>query len=222
MTAHGHIPDEWLVSYAAGALSDAQALLVATHVDYHPGLKARVAEAEAIGGALLEGVAPKPMKTDAFDDLMARIDMLPDDEEAPAPPSAAERGLDTDIPPVLADYLGRRLDDMNWRLMGPGMRQCRLAKGKDGECLWLLRARGGTVMPMHDHRGTEFTLVLRGSYHVGDQQFTPGLLEIAASDLKDHQPMIDEGEDCICLVITEAPIRIHSLLGRMVQPFIGL
>ena len=77
-------------------------------------------------------------------------------------------------------------------------------------------------MPVHDHRGTEFTLVLRGSYHVGDQHFTPGQMELAGPETLGHQPIIDEGEDCICLAVTDAPIRPYSLIGRMVQPFIGL
>ena len=106
--------------------------------------------------------------------------------------------------------------------MGPGMQQCRLGEGPNGQKLWLLKARGGTRIPVHDHRGTEFTLILRGSYCVGDDRYTPGLLEIATPDVVDHQPVIDEGQECICLVITDAPIRLHSWIGRLVQPFIGL
>jgi len=220
MTQVGLIPDEWLVSYAAGALSDERALLVATHVAYHPGLKAKVADAEAVGGALLDtqDVAATEVHT-SFDDLMARIDMdEPDetDEKAPALTS------DDDLPDMLRSYLDKPLDDLKWRMMGPGMYQHKLSNGPDGEKLWLLRARGGTEMPVHDHRGLEMTLVLRGSYRVGDKRYGPGLLELADSDVVDHQPMIDEGEDCICLVVTDAPIRLHSLIGRMVQPFIGL
>lgn len=220
MTLHGHIPDEWLVSYAAGALSDNQALLVASHVAYHEDLQASLAAAEDIGGALLSSAAPEPVAPNAFDALMDRIDTLPVGDKTA--PQADAPGSDTDLPPVLRQYLGTSLDDLKWRFMGPGMRQCKLATGEDGEKLWLLKAKGGTEMPVHGHRGTEFTLVLRGSYHVGDKHYTPGLLEIAGPEIEDHQPMIDEGEECICLVITDAPIKLHSLAGRLFQPFIGL
>jgi len=213
----GLLSDEWLVSYAAGALTEAQALVVATHVGYHPALQARLAEAEDIGGALLDESAPAPVDEGAFEALMARIDAAP----APAAPQPLPAG-DEDLPAPLRRYLGQPLDSLKWRTMGPGMKQHKLANGPDGERLWLLRARGGTSMPVHDHRGTEFTLILRGSYRVGDQHFTPGLMEVAGPEVKNHQPMIDEGEDCICLVVTDAPIRLHSLIGRMVQPFIGL
>ncbi len=218
MTQVGLIPDEWLVSYAAGALSDERALLVASHVAYHPGLKARVADAEAIGGALFDAQEPTADLDCSFDALMARIDMSDMDEEDAAPVLTSDR----DLPAVLRAYLDKPLDDLKWRMMGPGMYQHKLSNGPDGEKLWLLRARGGTEMPVHDHKGLEMTLVLRGSYHVGETRYGPGQLELADSDVVDHQPMIDEGEDCICLVVTDAPIRLHSFIGRMVQPFIGL
>jgi len=219
MTQHGLIPDEWLVSYAAGALSDAQAFLVASHLAYHPSLKGKVSDAEAVGGALLEGITPADMADDAFDDILARLDMPANDETSAAP---QVQTTDTDLPSLLQERLGGSLEDLKWRMMGPGMKQHRLASYENGEKLWLLRAKGGTEMPVHDHRGTELTLVLRGSYRVGSQHYTPGLLEIADQDLADHQPIIDDGEDCICLVVTDAPIRLQSMIGRMVQPFIGL
>lgn len=219
MTRVGLIADEWLVSYAAGALTDAQAMILACHVDYHKGLQDKVADAEAIGGALLADSAPAAISNSAFDDLMARIDTMPDEEGGEHQLAATS---DADLPVRLQDYLGKPLDQMKWRMMGPGMRQCKLAEGENGEKLWLLKAKGGTVMPVHGHRGTEMTLVLRGSYHVGDDHYTPGLIEIAGPEIEDHQPMIDEGEECICLVVTDAPIKLHSLVGRMVQPFIGL
>jgi len=217
---YGLIPDEWLVSYAAGALSDERALLVASHVAYHPGLKARVADAEAVGGALLDGQDASTVNLDSsFDDLMSLIDVP---SEAEGQDTQESLTSDADLPISLRSYLDKPLDDLKWRIMGPGMYQHKLAEGPDGEKLWLLRARGGTKMPAHDHKGLEMTLVLRGSYHVGDKCYAPGLLELADSDVTDHRPMIDEGEDCICLVVTDAPIRLHSLVGRMVQPFIGL
>lgn len=220
MTRPGLIPDEWLMSYAAGALSEQEALLVATHVSYHPWLQSRLADAEAIGGAMLDALEPVAINDGVFDAILARIES----PVADAVPTQAVESVtcDKDIPPVLGKYLGQPMTDLRWRAMGPGMKQCRLADGPGQQRLWLLRARGGTRIPEHDHGGAEFTLVLRGSYHVGDAHFTPGLIEVADTHVTDHQPVIDEGEECICLVVTEAPIRLHSLVGRLVQPFIGL
>lgn len=220
MKPHGVIGDEWLVSYAAGSLSDAHALIVAAHASYQPELQVKIDTAEAIGGDLLGSGEPVSVSDTLLEDTFAKLEI--DDTKQAAADSGCILSTDTDLPDCLREYLGTNLDDLNWKLMGPGMRQVKLATGPEGESLWLLRARGGTVIPEHDHRGTEMTLVLRGSYHVGADHYTPGLIEMADADLMNHQPMIDNGQDCICLVVTEAPIKLKSFIGRMVQPFIGL
>lgn len=218
MTKHGHIPEEWIVSYAAGQLTDAKAMLVATHLTYHDDLQSTLQAAEAVGGEMIEDGGTDQLADNAFNSVMAKIDALPDQTPMKSESTAAQH----DTPAPLASYLQKNLDDVKWRLMGPGMYQAKLWKEDNGENLWLLRARGGTEIPIHDHKGSEYTLILKGSYHVGSKRYMPGDMEIAGPEVTDHQPVIDEGEDCICLVVTDAPIRLHSFVGRLFQPFIGL
>jgi putative transcriptional regulator len=85
----------------------------------------------------------------------------------------------------------------------------------------LLKARGGIVVPEHGHNGEEWTLVLRGRYQTECGYFRIGDMDIADENIE-HQPSIDQDEECICLVVTEGPIRFKSLVSRMAQPFIGL
>ncbi|UTW54357.1 ChrR family anti-sigma-E factor [Kordiimonas sp. SCSIO 12610] len=217
MKPHGLIPDEWLLSYAAGALSEAHALLVASHAEYHPELKSKIKDAEDIGGSMMDEFEPSDINQDALDNVFARIDALPAD----TPVDVTDK-FDSNLPLPLANYLDGDLSDLKWRIMGPGMSQVRLWTGPNDERLWLLKARGGTEIPKHDHSGNEMTLILQGGYRVGDKHFTVGDLELADNEMVEHQPIIDEGEDCICLVVTEAPIKLHSFIGRMMQPFIGL
>ena len=71
-TAH-KLQDEWLLSYAAGALNPGRSLMVASHLAYHDDLQETVADAETIGGILLnsmeEAMAAHERKKidDAFD-----------------------------------------------------------------------------------------------------------------------------------------------------------
>ena len=37
-----------------------------------------------------------------------------------------------------------------------------------------------------------------------------------------HQPIVDTGSECICLIATEAPLKFTGIMGRLAQPFIGL
>jgi len=215
MTKHGVIPDEWIVSYAAGALSEGQALVIASHAANHKGVRVKIDQAEDVGGTLIETENEAHLSENIFDGLLGRLDDEIDEIDIPDQQFPG-------MPAPLASYIGKPFEGLKWRFMGPGLRQHKLAEGPDGEKLWLLKAKGGVKIPVHDHRGSEMTLILTGSYHVGVKHYTSGLIELAGVDDKNHEPMIDEGEDCICLVVTEAPIKIHNLLGRIMQPFTGL
>lgn len=211
------IPEEWVVSYAAGSLSEAHALVVASHIDYHPEIQKKLADAESIGGLLLENNEITTVSCDMFDDILGRLD-----EEITSIPQKTDAKPESNLPKPLMDYIDGDLSDLKWKAMGPGLSQVRLWTGPNDERLWILRAKAGTKVPMHDHRSLELTLVLQGSYQAGGERFKPGMIEVADEHTHNHQPIIDEGEECICLVVTEAPIKIHSLIGKVVQPFIGL
>lgn len=209
------IQDEWLLSYAAGSLTPGRSLLVASHVSYHEQMQARVADAEQIGGALLERTEPAAVDAAVLEQLLARIDDAPAAVVEPAP---ATRGI---FPPALVDQVGADVDALKWRWMGPGMRYLKLWNGPEDERVWLLRARGGAQMPEHGHNGDEWTLILKGSYRTEFGHYRVGDLDISDEAIV-HQPVIDDGDECICLVVTHGPIRMKSLLARAAQPFIGL
>ncbi len=217
----GHlIDDEWLIAYAAGNLSEAKSALVATHASFHPVLQRKIHSAEAMGGALMESSDEATLSDGFYEKLLAKLDDT-DQQDQPAMPTLKDDAK-TIFPRPLTNYLNQRPDELKWRFMGPGMSQVKLRCEDNGEKLWLLRAKGGTEIPSHGHNGHEFTLVLQGSYSVEGQLFGVGDMELAADDIDDHRPIISEGEDCICLVVTEAPINLKSLIGKAFQPFIGL
>lgn len=77
--------DEWLMAYAAGALSEGQSLLLAAHLSFLDDAAERLAVAEAAGGALLETVSPDLMAPDALAQTLARLDAPLPATPAPAP-----------------------------------------------------------------------------------------------------------------------------------------
>lgn len=215
------IPDEWLVAYAAGNLSEAKATLVATHASFHPSLRKKIDFAENVGGAMLEAIEETALSDGFYDRLLGKI-ATSDNSDVQGSPENTQ-ATNSLMPKPLADYLeGRSFSDLKWRFMGPGMKQVKLWSGEDNEKLWLMKVKGGTEIPEHGHNGHEMTLVLQGSYRVNGHKYGVGDMEIAQDDIDDHRPIIDEGDDCICLVVTEAPIKLKSLVARVMQPFIGL
>lgn len=85
----------------------------------------------------------------------------------------------------------------------------------------LLRIPAGAAMPDHGHRGIELTMVLKGAFSDEDGRFARGDVEIAHEDVH-HTPVADIAEDCICLAVTDAPLRFKGILPRLVQPFLGI
>ena len=77
----------------------------------------------------------------------------------------------------------------------------------------------GGVAPEHDHSGTEMTVVLKGSF--SDKE---GIYQEGDFILKEpgqiHQPISARNEDCLCLSVESAPVKLTGFFGRMVNPFI--
>jgi putative transcriptional regulator len=45
------------------------------------------------------------------------------------------------------------------------------------------------------------------------------------ADLDDdihHQPIADTDEDCICLIVTEAPLKFKAMMPKLFQYFVGM
>ena len=85
----------------------------------------------------------------------------------------------------------------------------------------LLYIPGGQSVPDHGHRGMELTLVLQGAFRDETDRFGPGDVEIASEDVE-HTPVAENGEACICLAATDAPLRFRSLIPRLAQPFLRI
>ncbi len=217
MSVTHRLGSEWIMDYAAGTLSEGAALMVASHLSFLPDARAELAAAEAIGGALLDGLEPDAVAPDALAHVLARI-------ERPEPAlgrAATPRAHSKVLPAALRRWLGRDVDDLGWSFLGPGMRKVRLWRGGNDERLWMLRARPGSNIPTHGHRGIELVLVLKGSFSDPSGTFRVGDVQEADSADK-HGLAIGTGDECICLALTQGPIRFDGWIARLMQPFIGL
>ena len=218
-----HLTDEILMAYSAGTLPEAFNVLVASHISMCDVCRAAVESYNALGGALLETPADTAevaldtvsMGSDALAQTMAMIANAP----APAPVSKATV-QDAILPAPLIDYVGGGLADVRWRPVGMGVKQAILPTS-DAAMARLLYIPAGTAVPDHSHHGTELTMVLKGAFEDEFDRFEPGDVEIANEDVH-HTPIADISEDCICLAVTDAPLKFKSLLPRLAQPFLRI
>jgi putative transcriptional regulator len=210
-----HLTDEILMAYSAGTLPEAFNLVVATHVSLCDECRARLEAYDAVGGAVMTDCAPVTMAEDSLAATMRLIAAMPVAEDRPR-----RAGPDDIFPVPLQDYVGGDLAKVRWRNVGSGVRQSILSASRDAT-VRLLHIPPGVAIPDHGHRGMEMTLVLKGAFRDELARFGRGDVEIANEDLE-HTPVAEEGEDCICLAATDAPLKFNALIPRIAQPFIGI
>ncbi|NBZ87563.1 ChrR family anti-sigma-E factor [Stagnihabitans tardus] len=210
MTIRHHLSEDLLLGHAAGNLPEAFALIVATHVSMCDECRARLMAYEVLGGAVLEQETAA-MADDALARAMARIGGV---AQAPRAVARAPKSV---LPAPLLDYVGGDLEAVKWRTLGMGVRQAILPTSRRASAR-LLHIPAGQAVPDHGHRGRELTLVLQGAFRDATDRFGPGDVEIAGEELE-HQPVAEPGVDCICLAVTDAPLRFTDLIPRLMQPF---
>jgi putative transcriptional regulator len=212
MSVTHHPSPELLAGFAAGTLDAGEHLAVAVHASGCPTCRRFVGAVEGIGGSALEAVEPVAMKAGAFETVMAQLHRSP---LRPAPRSGSV--TDGDLPEILRHYrIGRR------RRVAPGisMRPIELP-GPSKSRAFLLRSEPGTHMLEHTHSGTELTCVLRGSFSHEGGRFGPGDFDFGDETL-DHQPIVGDGEPCLCLVAMTGDLRMNGFFGRLISPFVRL
>ena len=207
-----HAPDDILMGYATGALPRAFDLVIASHVSLCDDARARLEAFEAIGGAVLEDLDQVALAEDSLDQTLAKISGL----ETPDRPIV----MPGTFPMPLRDAVGGDEQTVRWRYIGRGVKQCVLYSDENGTAR-LLKIPAGRSMPEHSHNGTEMTLVLKGAFRDEDGVFARGDIEVADTNVS-HQPVAEPGEDCICLVATDARLKFQGLLPRIAQPFLGI
>lgn len=211
-----HLSDALLMAYAAGTLPEAFDVVVATHISLCDDCRSRMHEFDALGGEVMTHSGEAELSEDSLEATLALI------AGDPAPTATAPRQIrnDGDFPAPLRDYVGGNLDDVQWRRIGGGVSQAILNTTGDAK-VRLLRIPGGVAIPDHGHHGTELTLVLQGAFRDEEDRFAAGDIEIANEDLE-HTPVAEEGQDCICLAATDAPLRFNAMLPRIAQPFLRI
>ena len=219
MNIDHHPSEALLLDYASGALGEGWSVAIATHLALCPTCRQVVRDMESIGAALMEGLEPAPISGNIKPDMFNVPFAEQAEEETISVP------IETSPTPVLPEplrrYIGGDLDQVPWRRLGLGAYQCLLPTDEDETIVRLLRIPAGNLVPSHSHDGVELTLVLDGAFSDSTGRYVRGDLQEADGSLE-HQPHAAVGADCICLVVTDAPLRFSSRAARIVQPFIGI
>ena len=217
MTDISHHPKtETLAAFAAGALDEARAVVVAAHLSMCADCRRVAADFEALGAETVADIDPEPMAPEALEHFWTRAGA----QEAGGAPSIDDRAIRT--PEALRRSLAGDFEAAPWRGVMNGFSQVLLdAKGYRPGALRLLKIEPGFAIPKHTHGDGEFTLILKGAYEDELGVFARG--DFADLDSEDtHSPVAIGSEPCICLIATNAPLVFRGLVEKIAQRFIGL
>ena len=198
-----------LAGYCAGTLDPAAHALVASHLLLRPDNRRYVSALESLASGSLIDAPLTPLS-----DRDARLSAILDGE-VPVPraqPSSV-------MPAPLLRFVGSDLNSIKWRTKLPGVKEFRVSDAGRGEASLLL-VKAGRRMPSHTHESSEITLVLAGGFSDTTGHYMRGDIAIAGSDL-DHRPVADEGSDCLCFAVTDAPLHLTGPVGRIFDRLFG-
>lgn len=213
-------------SYWGGSWPEPIRLLMQTHAALDPAVREMRDDADRLGGALLESLAPAQMGEGCLASALAAIDGVEAEREAArAPYRTAAKAASSALDEVLALPEPARTSTLHafersdWRFAGRGVKRIELAREGDVKAE-LYRIEPGCGAPEHGHKGEEYTLVLTGAFHDGKKRFARGDLSVAGPDYE-HKPIAEPGEVCYALAVTNAPLEFKGALG-LAQRVFGL
>lgn len=123
------------------------------------------------------------------------------------------------LPKVIATLLSAT-PRLKWRRLSSSLKTARLTTGQNDYEVAFQRISSGGKVVEHDHGGLEVTLVLKGSFSDEDGIYSEGdFLVRNAGEV--HRPTATLNQDCLCMSVVAAPVRVTGVLGRLLNPFLS-
>jgi putative transcriptional regulator len=212
-----HPESDLLVEYVSGSLSVAPCISVTTHLQYCKQCSDSVESLGEIGGELLTTTEAVPVSDGLFDRIIENLDSLAEEDPSDGLLRQCSDAISTQLP----EFVQRLLPDeeLDWRWLSPSLKVAPISVGEEVYELALHRIDAGGKAPEHDHLGQEITVVLTGSFSDEDGVYQAGdFLVRQPGDT--HRPFAARHQECICLSVLEAPIRLTGI-KRVLNPFLS-
>ena len=222
-----HPDDNLLTEYSSGSLANAVGVIVCAHLQTCPHCRKRVEQLNKLGAAILNQSVAEAVQPASFDQLMTRIrnqnsQTLAGDKKSTSEhlhPVYANDPLLKHVPKVIAKLLPRD-GKLKWERVSAALKTARLKTGQSQYEVAFQRISSGGRVVEHDHRGLEVTMVLCGSFSDEDGVYNQGdFLVRNAGEI--HRPTATQNQDCLCISVVEAPVKVTGFFGKLVNPFLS-
>lgn len=213
-----------LTLYAQGGLSPTESIMVSAHCDMcqrcYDAVQQNIAQQAEQFEAFTEVPAPSPKVSQQFDQMLADILRSPQHSQSDEPvQTSRSSSIDLDgrrfsIPHTLQKFVPVT---GNWASLVGRLWQAPVHIGGTAVANFIYMGHGGGI-PEHTHRGEEQTLVLRGGYEDGINQYHAGDL-ITLDDQHTHAPHCYDPQGCLMFSILDQPLHFTSGIARLINPF---
>ena len=227
MTVQLHPETDLLVDYSAGSLSPALCVSITAHLHFCDQCRSQQDELLSFGGNLFEKIAPQEMQENSFASVLSSIasDVNLSDVNLGDAHSVDVNSSDVNSSSVadtanLPRFLQKLVPKPQFNFLTCSLKVAKIAIGEDRYELALHKIRAGGNTPKHDHNGVEVTVVLYGSFSDKEGVYNEGDF-IVRNPGDVHSPLASLGDECICLSVVEAPIRLVGPILRMINPFLS-
>lgn len=211
-----HPDPQLLVEYSSGTLALAPSIAVTTHLQLCGTCSGATKSLNQLGGDFIDQVETTPVSENLLEKILASINEEPNIN----PDHKNLKGTVDDVAHALPSYVRKLLPEGNlrWQFLSPSLRIATLSVGEEENELALHRIKAGGKAPEHNHAGQEITVVLTGTFSDEDGIYQPGdFIVRQPGDV--HRPMSAQNEECICLSVLAAPIKLTGI-NRLMNPFL--
>jgi putative transcriptional regulator len=219
-----HPKPDLLLGYSSGNMEPALAFAIATHLRLCTSCQKQYHELEAIGGDLIEHLPDSPIDNKSIEQLMAKVmeqDNLILDTNAQQTEldnlTEPDLAIASDYVPLLVDITDSKFDKLSWHSVGRKMARSPLPVSDNNSEIELIKLKPGAKVPKHTHVGNEYTVILEGCFSDDLGRFERGDF-IHMNQTNHHQPIAGD-KGCICLAVTDAPMKFTGILGPVLNWF---
>ena len=221
MSITQHPGEEFLLDYSTGSLTEGWSLAIATHLTFCSKCRKDTADIEALGGTMLETIEATDIGVNTVEKIIAKAKQSSTSGTEilkKTSPSGSNSNL---IPALLLPYLNNSKNEVLWKRLGFGVNQSLLETSDGATTARLLKISGGRSVSEHSHNGPELTVVLSGKFSDETGTYSKGDFQQADEELT-HRPQTIGEDPCVCLLVTNSPLRFTGSIGRLLQPLLGI
>jgi len=178
---------------------------------------------DQVGSQLMCEANPIDLDDGAFDAMMEKIDSDSLDS-SPGRSACAKTESSENLlgfPYAVSKLVKNNLVSKTWKRLSGSVDIARFKTGQEEFEVALHKICAGGKTPKHDHKGLEYTVVLKGSFSDESAVYREGdFLVRKPGDV--HQPMGAQNGECICLSALSAPIKLTNPLGFLMKPWLRI